>query len=155
MLVRPESNSRPPAWQPGAQAIEPPVSHRWLLYNNDIWVQYTFLPCLSVTKARFNLMTTLQQWHVLCWEKSQSQSQSQKSKPKRGGLAGIAYISTHDMRERGLEAKVKEAKYLNNQSWQRCHLYLQLNLARLVFQEVLSDHASPRENAISNNTTKH
>ena len=25
VLVRPESNSRPPAWQPGAQPTEPPV----------------------------------------------------------------------------------------------------------------------------------
>ena len=31
-MVRPESNSRPPAWQPDAQPTEPPVRGLTLLY---------------------------------------------------------------------------------------------------------------------------
>ena len=36
MLVRPESNSRPPAWQPGAQPTEPPVrgGYSYPILNN-------------------------------------------------------------------------------------------------------------------------
>ena len=31
MLVRPELNSRPPAWQPGAQPTEPPLEEKFLI----------------------------------------------------------------------------------------------------------------------------
>ena len=33
MLIRPESNSRPPAWQPGAQPTEPPEKALWTNYK--------------------------------------------------------------------------------------------------------------------------
>ena len=50
VLVRPETNSRPPAWQPDAQPTEPPAVRSWvqILFSLDIFkLACTCLRCLS------------------------------------------------------------------------------------------------------------
>ena len=57
MLVRPESNSRPPAWQPDAQSTELPVravvGWPWLIYTQ---LQYT-LSCSPCPPFSFGIST--------------------------------------------------------------------------------------------------
>ena len=65
VLVQPESNSRPPAWQPGAQPTEPPVRGQNVVDSRGAanHVRFVFLPQYSTPKTVFYFRARPKSWH--------------------------------------------------------------------------------------------